>query len=64
MFTCKVNEHITIRLLEPKDAERLAELIIQNQQRLGKWLFLRKIQAALTRTEKQSFQIGGASMPT
>lgn len=39
MFTCKVNEHITIRLLEPKDAERLAELIIQNQQRLGKWLF-------------------------
>lgn len=29
MFTCKVNEHITIRLLEPKDAERLAELIIK-----------------------------------
>lgn len=39
MFTCKVNEHITIRLLEPNDAERLAELIIQNQQRLSQWLF-------------------------
>lgn len=39
MFTCKVNEHISIRLLEPKDAERLAELIIQNQKRLGQWLF-------------------------
>ncbi|MDM5300525.1 GNAT family protein [Bacillus subtilis] len=39
MFTCKVNERITIRLLEPKDAERLAELVIENQQRLGQWLF-------------------------
>ncbi|WP_121641917.1 GNAT family N-acetyltransferase [Bacillus vallismortis] len=39
MFTCRVNEHITIRLLEPKDAERIAELIIENQQRLGEWLF-------------------------
>lgn len=64
MFTCKVNEHITIRLLEPKDAERLAELIIQNQQRLGQWLFFAENPAALKRTEKQSFQIGGASMPT
>ncbi|WP_039075821.1 GNAT family N-acetyltransferase [Bacillus sp. MSP13] len=39
MFTCRVNEHITIRLLEPKDAERIAQLIIENQQRLGEWLF-------------------------
>ncbi|MGF7536024.1 GNAT family protein [Bacillus mexicanus] len=39
MFTCKVNEYIIFRLLEPKDADRLAELIIENQQRLGRWLF-------------------------
>ncbi|MEC1666920.1 GNAT family protein [Bacillus mojavensis] len=39
MFTCDVNEHITIRLLEPKDAERLVAIIHENQQRISQWLF-------------------------
>lgn len=63
MFTCKVNEHITIRLLEPKDAEAAGRTHYPKSAAWQVAVFAEN-QATLKRTEKQSFQIGGASMPT
>lgn len=64
MFTCSVNEHITIRLLEPKDADRLAAIIHENQQRISQWLFWAENPSDAETYRKPSFRIGGVSMLT
>lgn len=38
MFTHLINEDLSLKLLEPREAAQLFELTVQDQKRLGEWL--------------------------
>jgi ribosomal-protein-serine acetyltransferase len=38
MFSCKISDKISLRLLDPNDEDKLFRLIDKNREYLGKWL--------------------------